>query len=46
MKRVQISKINHHSENVATIVVNIELALLDADKNNRLTKTNHTTAEN
>ena len=46
MKRVQVSKINHHSESGATFVVDLEIALLDADKNNRLTKTNHITTEN
>ena len=46
MKKPQISKINHHSKSGTTIVVDMDRALLNADKNNNTTKTNHKDTEN
>ena len=37
-RKTQILKANHHSKNVVTIVDDMETALLNADKNNKITK--------
>ena len=40
MKQIQISKVSHHSKDGATSVVDLDIASLNADKNNRITKIN------
>ena len=38
MKRIQKSKANHQSKNDVTIVVDMDIALLNADKNTKTIK--------
>ena len=39
-------KANHHSKNGVTIVVDMDITLLNADKNNKIIRTNHMIIEN
>ena len=42
----QILKANHHSKNGVTVAENTDIALLNADKNNKTTKINHKCTKN
>ena len=42
-EKIQTSKVNRLLKNGRSIVVDMDISLLNADKNNRLTKINHKT---
>ena len=45
-KRIQITEVSHHSKNGVITVVDVDIALLNAEKNNRIIKANHNNIEN
>ena len=45
-RKIQTLKVNHHSKNSVTIAGDSDIALLNADKNNKTTKINHKSSEN
>ena len=45
-RKIQILKANHHSKNGVIIVDDTDTALLNADKNNKISKVNHKNIEN
>ena len=46
MKKTQILKVNHHSKNGLTIAKDTDIALLNADKNNKTNRINHKSTRN
>ena len=46
MRKIQILIVNHHSKNGVTIVEDTEIALLNADKNNKTIRINHKRPKN
>ena len=46
MGKTQILKTNHHSKNGESIIDDTDTALLNADKNNKITKIKHKSIEN
>ena len=46
MRKIQIFKANNHSKNGLIIADDIDTALLNADKNNKITKIDHKNKEN
>ena len=45
-RKIQNLKADHHSKNSVTIAVHKDIALLNADKNNKIIRTNHKNTEN
>ena len=46
MRKIQILKANNHSKNCVTVAVDMENALLNVDKSNKIIRTNHKSVEN
>ena len=45
-KKTQILKVNHHSKHGVTIAEDTDIALVNADKNNKITRINHKSTKN